>query len=86
MLARAQCGALAWAAICTHPLVMDGLIDKVDGSTEMFLEHKHDIIRRLDTSMACGDGVNNTSALTKMDIDITVDDKRKKAPSASNII
>jgi len=32
---------------------MDGLIDKVDRSTEMFLERKYEIMRRIDTSMAC---------------------------------
>ena len=64
---------------------MDGLIDKVDGSTEMFLERKYEIMRWLDTSMACRQR-REQHVGTKTHIDIAVDDAMNMALSALNII
>ncbi|CAF2113993.1 unnamed protein product [Brassica oleracea var. botrytis] len=71
-------------------LPVDELIEKADGFTEVFPEHKYEIVSRLQQrNHICGmtgDGVNDTSALKKSDIGIAVAGATDAARGASDIV
>ncbi|KAL8108072.1 hypothetical protein AgCh_024493 [Apium graveolens] len=71
-------------------LPIDELIEKADGFSGVFPEHKYEIVKRLqELKHICGmtrDGVNDAPALKKADIGIVIVDWMDTARSASDIV
>ncbi|KAL8132117.1 hypothetical protein AgCh_007860 [Apium graveolens] len=71
-------------------LPIDELIEKADGFSGVFPEHKYEIVKRLqELKHICGmtgDGGNDAPALKKADIGIVVVDSTDAARSASDIV
>ncbi|KAF9590219.1 hypothetical protein IFM89_031958, partial [Coptis chinensis] len=72
------------------PLSFDELIEKADGFAGVFLEHKYEIVKRLQARKhicgMTGDGVNDALTLKKADIGIAVTDAIDAARSAFDIV
>ncbi|KAL6068416.1 Plasma membrane ATPase, variant 2 [Balamuthia mandrillaris] len=66
------------------------LVEEADGFSQVFPEHKYDIVARLQkfghTVGMTGDGVNDAPALKKADIGIAVADATDAARAASDIV